>query len=119
MSANLMASCRQADEDARLFDTVKAVGAELCPALGIAIPVGKDSLSMKSVWQDANGSAQTQTAPVSLIITAFAPVADVRASLTPQLRGDVDNTRLVLRSEERRVGKESVSTCRSRWSPYH
>src|SRR3546814_9758099 len=96
MSANWMAACGQADEDARLFDTVKAVGAELCPALGIAIPVGKDSLSMKSVWQDANGSAQTQTAPVSLIITAFAPVADVRASLTPQLRGDVDNTRLVL-----------------------
>src|SRR3546814_3567199 len=81
--------------------------------------VCSSDLSMKSVWQDANGSAQTQTAPVSLIITAFAPVADVRASLTPQLRGDVDNTRLVLRSEERRVGKESVSTCRSRWSPYH
>src|SRR3546814_2011424 len=58
--------------------------------------VCSSDLSMKSVWQDANGSAQTQTAPVSLIITAFAPVADVRASLTPQLRGDVDNTRLVL-----------------------
>ncbi|NGY06707.1 phosphoribosylformylglycinamidine synthase [Solimonas terrae] len=97
MSANWMAACGQHDEDARLFDTVKAIGAELCPALGIAIPVGKDSLSMKSVWPDADGRLQTQTAPLSLIITAFAPVADVRASLTPQLKTDVGGaTRLVL-----------------------
>ncbi|HET8882011.1 MAG TPA: phosphoribosylformylglycinamidine synthase, partial [Solimonas sp.] len=96
LSANWMAACGQGDEDARLFDTVKAVGAELCPALGIAIPVGKDSLSMKSVWPDANGATQTQTAPLSLIVSAFAPVADVRASLTPQLRTDAGETRLVL-----------------------
>ncbi|WP_026352924.1 phosphoribosylformylglycinamidine synthase [Solimonas variicoloris] len=96
LSANWMAACGQHDEDARLFDTVKAVGAELCPALGIAIPVGKDSLSMKSVWQNDEGEAQTQTAPLSLIVSAFAPVVDVRASLTPQLRTDTGDTRLVL-----------------------
>ncbi|WP_028080408.1 phosphoribosylformylglycinamidine synthase [Solimonas soli] len=96
LSANWMAACGQFDEDARLFDTVKAVGAELCPALGIAIPVGKDSLSMKSVWQDDQGEAQAQTAPLSLIVSAFAPVVDVRASLTPQLKTDAGETRLVL-----------------------
>ncbi|TDU26671.1 phosphoribosylformylglycinamidine synthase [Panacagrimonas perspica] len=95
LSANWMAACGQGDEDARLFDTVRAVGAELCPALGIAIPVGKDSLSMKSVWSDAEG-AHTQIAPLSLIVTAFAPVLDVRASLTPQLRLDAGETALVL-----------------------
>ena len=87
LSANWMAACGQGDEDARLFDTVKAVGAELAPALGIAIPVGKDSLSMKAQWQQ-NGEAKTQTAPLSLIVSAFAPVADVRKSLTPQLAAE-------------------------------
>ena len=91
LSANWMAACGQGDEDARLFDTVRTVGAELCPALGIAIPVGKDSLSMKSVWD-----GKTQTAPLSLIVSAFAPVADVRQSLTPQLRTDAGATRLLL-----------------------
>ncbi len=94
LSANWMAACGQFDEDARLFDTVKAVGAELCPQLGIAIPVGKDSLSMKSVWTH-DGQARTQTAPLSLIVSAFAPVTDVRRVLTPQLVADVD-TRLLL-----------------------
>jgi phosphoribosylformylglycinamidine synthase len=87
LSANWMAACGQGDEDARLFDTVKAVGAELAPALGIAIPVGKDSLSMKSQWSQ-NGEAKSQTAPLSLIVSAFAPVADVRRSLTPQLAAE-------------------------------
>ncbi len=95
LSANWMAACGQGDEDARLFDTVKAVGAELCPALGIAIPVGKDSLSMKSVWSQ-DGQAQAQTAPLSLIVSSFAPVADVRMSLTPQLRTDAGDSRLLL-----------------------
>ncbi len=94
LSANWMAACGQGDEDARLFDTVKAVGAELAPALGIAIPVGKDSLSMKSQWTQ-DGEAKTQTAPLSLIVTAFAPVADVRRSLTPQLAAE-PSTSLVL-----------------------
>jgi phosphoribosylformylglycinamidine synthase len=87
LSANWMAACGQGDEDARLFDTVRAVGAELCPQLGIAIPVGKDSLSMKSQWQQ-DGQSKSQTAPLSLIVSAFAPVADVRRSLTPQLAAE-------------------------------
>jgi len=81
LSANWMAAAGYQGEDAALFDTVKAVGMELCPALGIAIPVGKDSLSMKTVWED-----KTMTAPLSLVITAFAPVADIGLTLTPQLR---------------------------------
>jgi phosphoribosylformylglycinamidine synthase len=81
LSANWMAAAGYQGEDAALFDTVKAVGMELCPALGIAIPVGKDSLSMKTVWDQ-----KTMTAPLSLVITAFAPVADIGKTLTPQLR---------------------------------
>jgi len=81
LSANWMAACGSPGEDAALFDTVKAVGMELCPELGIAIPVGKDSLSMKSVWHE-----KTMTSPLSLIITAFAPVQDVRCTLTPELK---------------------------------
>ncbi|MGQ3092115.1 MAG: phosphoribosylformylglycinamidine synthase [Roseateles sp.] len=81
LSANWMAACGEAGEDAALFDTVKAVGMELCPALGISIPVGKDSLSMRTKWDD-----KQVTAPVSLIVTAFASVADVRGTLTPQLQ---------------------------------
>jgi phosphoribosylformylglycinamidine synthase len=95
LSANWMAAAGHGDEDARLYDTVRAVGAELCPALGIAIPVGKDSLSMRSVWK-ADGASITQTAPLSLIVSAFAPVADVTRSLTPQLRTDAGATRLLL-----------------------
>ena len=85
LSANWMAACGEPGEDAALFDTVKAVGMELCPALGISIPVGKDSLSMRTKWTD-NGDDKQVTAPVSLIITAFASIADVRTSLTPQLQ---------------------------------
>ncbi|MCK9395729.1 MAG: phosphoribosylformylglycinamidine synthase [Methylobacter sp.] len=85
LSANWMAAAGYQGEDAALFDTVKAVGMELCPALGIAIPVGKDSLSMKTVWDD-----KTMTAPLSLVITAFAPVADINKTLTPQLRSVQD-----------------------------
>jgi phosphoribosylformylglycinamidine synthase len=84
LSANWMAAAGTPGEDAVLFDTVKAVGMQLCPELGIAIPVGKDSLSMKSVWKEG-AVDKTMTAPVSLIITAFAPVSDVRKTLTPQL----------------------------------
>ncbi|HEY8881261.1 MAG TPA: phosphoribosylformylglycinamidine synthase [Roseateles sp.] len=79
LSANWMAACGEAGEDAALFDTVKAVGMELCPALGISIPVGKDSLSMRTKWDD-----KQVTAPVSLIVTAFASIADVRGTLTPE-----------------------------------
>ncbi|WDD93899.1 phosphoribosylformylglycinamidine synthase [Burkholderia sp. FERM BP-3421] len=89
LSANWMAACGTAGEDAALFDTVKAIGMELCPALGIGIPVGKDSLSMKTKWDEA-GVAKEVVAPVSLIISAFAPVEDVRRHLTPQLRRVAD-----------------------------
>ncbi len=85
LSANWMAAAGYQGEDAALFDTVKAVGMELCPALGIAIPVGKDSLSMLTVWKD-DAVEKTMTAPLSLVITAFAPVADISLTLTPQLR---------------------------------
>ncbi len=95
LSANWMAACGQPGEDAALFDTVKAVGMELCPALGVSIPVGKDSLSMRTTWTDTEGS-KSVTSPVSLIVSAFSPVHDVRMSLTPQLRKDVGDTALIL-----------------------
>ncbi|THC46748.1 phosphoribosylformylglycinamidine synthase [Massilia sp. Mn16-1_5] len=95
LSANWMAACGQPGQDAALFDTVKAVGMELCPALGISIPVGKDSLSMRTTWND-EGENKSVISPVSLIVSSFAPVPDVRRSLTPQLRTDVGDTALVL-----------------------
>lgn len=85
ISANWMAAAGFQGEDAALYDTVKAVGMELCPALGIAIPVGKDSLSMKTVWKDDAGE-KVMTSPLSLIVTAFAPVVDISKTLTPQLK---------------------------------
>ncbi len=94
LSANWMAPAGHPGEDAGLFDTVRAVGEELCPRLGLCIPVGKDSLSMKSVWQD-NGEARSVTGPLSLIVTGFAPVADVSRTLTPQLRSNCGDTDLV------------------------
>jgi phosphoribosylformylglycinamidine synthase len=84
LSANWMAACGHPGEDARLYDTVRAVGMELCPALGICIPVGKDSLSMKTVWRTDDGE-RAVVAPVSLIVSAFAPVDDVRTHVTPAL----------------------------------
>jgi phosphoribosylformylglycinamidine synthase len=100
LSANWMAACGQPGQDAALFDTVKAVGMELCPALGISIPVGKDSLSMRTTWNDGNDGSGCQakavTSPVSLIVSAFAPVSDVRATLTPQLRTDAGDTVLIV-----------------------
>ncbi len=95
LSANWMAACGHGSEDAALFDAVHAVGMELCPALGIAIPVGKDSLSMKTVWKDNRGEHRV-VAPMSLIVSAFAPVIDVRQTLTPQLRTDCGETVLLL-----------------------
>ena len=94
LSANWMAACGQPGQDAALFDTVKAVGMELCPALGISIPVGKDSLSMRTTWKD-DAKHKSVTSPVSLIVSAFAPVTDVRRVLTPQLRTDLGNTALI------------------------
>ena len=95
LSANWMAAAGYPGEDAALFDTVKAVGEELCPRLGLAIPVGKDSLSMKTVWQQGD-EAREMTAPLSLIISSFSPVTDIRKTLTPQLRTDKGDTDLIL-----------------------
>jgi len=95
LSANWMAAAGEAGQDSILFDTVRAVGLELCPELGIAIPVGKDSLSMKTVWQEG-GSQKIVQAPVSLIVSAFAPVADVDRTLTPQIRLDQGDSCLLL-----------------------
>jgi phosphoribosylformylglycinamidine synthase len=94
LSANWMAACGQPGQDAALFDTVKAVGMDLCPALGISIPVGKDSLSMRTTWND-DGANKAVVSPVSLIVSAFSPVYDVRKSLTPQLRTDAGDTVLI------------------------
>ncbi len=95
LSANWMAAAGHPGEDERLYDTVKAVGMEFCPELGITIPVGKDSMSMGTTWQD-NGQQKSVTAPLSLVISAFAPVSDVRLGVTPQLRTDVGETSLIL-----------------------
>jgi phosphoribosylformylglycinamidine synthase len=84
LSANWMAACGEPGEDADLYATVRAVGAELCTELGITIPVGKDSLSMKTAWQEA-AVTRSVIAPISLIVSAFAPVRDARSTLTPQL----------------------------------
>jgi phosphoribosylformylglycinamidine synthase len=95
LSANWMAACGEPGEDAALYATVKAVGMELCPALGISIPVGKDSLSMRTQWAGA-AEQKKVTSPVSLIVTAFATLADVRHTLTPQLNTAIDDTTLIL-----------------------
>ena len=95
LSANWMAAAGHGDEDGRLFATVQAVAAELCPRLGLCIPVGKDSLSMATVWRQG-GETRRSTAPLSLIVSAFAPVNDIRRTLTPQLRTDTGRGALYL-----------------------
>ena len=96
LSANWMVAAGHGFEDARLYATVAAVAREFCPALGICIPVGKDSMSMRTVWREAGGAEQSMTAPLSLVISAFAPVGDVRRTWTPQLRTDRGPSSLVL-----------------------
>ncbi len=95
LSANWMAACGDSDEDARLYQAVRAVGMEFCPALGVAVPVGKDSLSMKTVWHEG-AEERCVVSPLSLIVSAFAPVADVRMSLTPQLIDSPDSVLLLI-----------------------
>jgi phosphoribosylformylglycinamidine synthase len=111
LSANWMAAAGAGGEDAALYDTVRAVGEELCPALGICIPVGKDSLSMKTTWQHSDGR-RDMLAPLSLIVSAFAPVTDVRRTLTPQPRLDQGDTELLLidlGSGRNRMGGSSLA----------
>ncbi|OOF36793.1 phosphoribosylformylglycinamidine synthase [Rodentibacter heidelbergensis] len=95
LSANWMSAAGHRGEDAGLYEAVKAVGEELCPALGLTIPVGKDSMSMKTTWEE-NGEKKTVTAPLSLVISAFARVEDVRKTVTSQLRTDKGSSRLLL-----------------------
>jgi phosphoribosylformylglycinamidine synthase len=104
LSCNWMAACGEPGEDAALYDTVQAVGMELCPALGISVPVGKDSLSMRTRWND-DGEVKQVTAPVSLIVSAFATLADVRPTLTPQLQpGDTTLILIDLGKGKNRLG---------------
>ncbi len=119
LSANWMAPAGHEGEDAKLYDTVKAVGMELCPALGLTIPVGKDSMSMKTVWQATGDDGETEeksvTAPLSLIISAFAPVVDVRRTLTPQLKTGVDSVLLLVdlaQGKARLGGSALAQSCR-------
>jgi phosphoribosylformylglycinamidine synthase len=95
LSANWMAACGYPGEDQALYETVKAVGSELCRELGIAIPVGKDSLSMQTRWEE-DGTSKNVYAPLSLIVSGFAPVIDVRDTLTPQLKAEADTDLLLL-----------------------
>ncbi|HHV19931.1 MAG TPA: phosphoribosylformylglycinamidine synthase, partial [Propionibacterium sp.] len=87
LSCNWMAACGEPGEDAALFDTVRAVAMELCPALGVSVPVGKDSLSMRTKWAE-DGATKQVTSPVSLVVSAFASLEDVRGTLTPVLPAD-------------------------------
>ncbi|HLF10758.1 MAG TPA: phosphoribosylformylglycinamidine synthase [Gammaproteobacteria bacterium] len=111
LSANWMAAAGHADDDYALFEMVKAVGEELCPALGIAIPVGKDSLSMRTVWSDDDGRQRAVTAPVSLIVSAFTPVRDIRRTLTPELQCIPDTALLLidLANGQQRLGGSSLA----------
>ena len=111
LSANWMAAAGHPGEDAGLYEAVKAVGEELCPALGLTIPVGKDSMSMKTQW-DENGETKAVTAPLSLIITAFGRVEDVRKTVTPELRTDKGETSLLLidlGAGQNRLGASSLA----------
>lgn len=111
LSANWMSAAGHPGEDAGLYEAVKAVGEQLCPALGITIPVGKDSMSMKTRWQQ-DGKEQSVTSPLSLLITAFARVEDVRNTVTPQLRTDLGETDLILidlGNGKQRLGASSLA----------
>ncbi|WP_226469162.1 phosphoribosylformylglycinamidine synthase [Luteimonas panaciterrae] len=112
LSANWMAAAGHAGEDARLFDAVKAVGLELCPAIDLSIPVGKDSLSMQAQW-NAGGVAQKSVSPVSLVVSAFAPVTDTRAQLTPLLSREADTEiwLIGLGAGRQRLGGSILSQC--------
>ncbi len=96
LSANWMCACGEEGEDAALYDTVEAVGMEFCPRLGVSIPVGKDSLSMRAAWRDSRGREHSIAAPLSLVVSAFAPVADIRATVTPDLKPEADSRLLLV-----------------------
>lgn len=112
LSANWMAAAGTPGEDARLYDAVRAVGMELCPELGITIPVGKDSMSMQTRWHE-DGAEKSVTSPLSLIVSAFAPVRDIRDTLTPEI-GDLPGSVLLLLdlgTGRQRMGGSIVAQC--------
>ena len=112
LSANWMCAAGYGAEDEALYDTVHAVGMEFCPQLGITIPVGKDSMSMRTTWND--GEDKSVTAPMSLIVSAFSPVTDARLSVTPQLQPDVDASLVLIdlgRGANRLGGSALAQTC--------
>lgn len=109
LSANWMAACGEEGEDARLFDTVEAVAKELCTGLGISIPVGKDSCSMRVLW-DAEGKSYRQQAPLSLVVSAFSPVDNVRHTLTPDFKKGKSTLILVdLSQGKNRLGASALA----------
>jgi len=111
LSANWMSPSGHPGEDAGLFEAVKTVGMEICPELGITVPVGKDSMSMKTTW-DENGQTKSVTAPLSLVVSAFARVEDIRKTLTPQLRTDKGHTTLIyitLGERQNRLGGSALA----------
>jgi phosphoribosylformylglycinamidine synthase len=113
LSANWMCAAGYGAEDEALYDTVKAVGMEFCPALGITIPVGKDSMSMRTTWQDGQ-EQKAVTAPMSLIVSAFSPVTDARLAVTPQLQATAGATLLLLdlgRGANRLGGSALAQSC--------
>ncbi|MDD2599574.1 MAG: phosphoribosylformylglycinamidine synthase [Kiritimatiellae bacterium] len=110
LSANWMCACGEEGEDARLFDAVQAVGMDFCPKLGVSIPVGKDSLSMRTLWEDKTGVSHKQVAPMSLIVSAFATVEDVRKSVTPDLKpGDSELIMIDLGRGANRLGASALA----------
>ena len=113
-----MAAVDHPGEDAKLYKTVEAIGLNLCPQLGICIPVGKDSTSMQTRWQQPDGDKGRKPRPCPLIISAFAPVLDVRDTLTPELRRDADSVLLYI---DLAVGRQrlggSVPVCSARMKP--
>jgi phosphoribosylformylglycinamidine synthase len=110
LSANWMAAVGHPGEDANLYKAVAAIGMDLCPKLGICIPVGKDSMSMKTQWQD-NGKNKSVTSPLSLVISAFSPVVDVRNTLTPQLSLEANTTLMLLDLGRKRMGGSILAQC--------
>ncbi len=112
LSANWMCAAGHPGEDEKLYRTVEAIGMELCPALGITIPVGKDSMSMRTAWQE-NGEDKSVTAPMSVVISAFSPVLDVRKTLTPELKPKVSGKlfHIDLANGKRRLGGSIVAQC--------
>ena len=110
LSANWMVASGVEREDQKLFETVKDVGLEFCPALGLTIPVGKDSMSMKMAWRE-NAKDKVAMSPMSLVISGFAPVGDVRETLTPQLK-NIDDTLLLfidVAQGQKRLGASSLA----------